>query len=522
MVAAFLKPNLPNMMENGADRIAELNMAGLLRLDVFGEPHSQLADLPTLENGLWKLSGDGRMELTYKIRSDARWHDGTPVTSPDYVFGTTVAQDRQLDHVVDSLWSTHIESVMAPDPQTVVVTWTQAYYAATSFPTGLRTGLFHLLPRHLVEPIYSQTPKEHFYAHPYFNVEFVHAGPFKVREWRPDSHVVLDAFDGYVLGRPKLDTIEVRFIPDPNTLLVNLLANEVHLSLGQSISPEQVRELGARWADGKGVTSPALASSVGIFYQQINPTPALLSDVRLRQALMHAFNRQGLADTFLAGTSPPAHAIVGGLHPRAHEIAVKYEYDLRRANQLMEEMAWTKGPEGIWQDASGRRMDTFEVRGIQEEEIRVQATIASEADWKAFGIPTTLVMLPANHGRGDEYIHTWPATRTAGIAAGPIAGLFSYFHSSRVRTPENRFRGGNGPRYISTELDNSIDRAIATVPRAERELLIEQAVLHMTQNAITIGVYYNPYSNGVSNRLINVTTSSTYAHGWDAHLWDLK
>jgi len=44
----------------------------------------------------------------------------------------------------------------------------------------------------------------------------------------------------------------------------------------------------------------------------------------------------------------------------------------------------------------------------------------------------------------------------------------------------------------------------------------------MTQNAITIGVYYNPYSNGVSNRLINVTTSSTYAHGWDAHLWDLK
>jgi ABC-type transport system substrate-binding protein len=100
--------------------------------------------------------------------------------------------------------------------------------------------------------------------------------------------------------------------------------------------------------------------------------------------------------------------------------------------------------------------------------------------------------------------------------------LFSYFHSSRVRTAENRYRGGNGPRYVSAELDSSIDRAIATVAKPERERLIEQAVQHMTQNAITIGVYYNPYSNGVSNRLVNVTTSSTYAHGWDAHLWDVR
>jgi ABC-type transport system substrate-binding protein len=522
VVAAFLKPNLPNMIENGADRIAELNMAGLLRLDTWGEPHAQIAELPTLENGLWKVFDDGRMELTYKIRPDAKWHDGTPITSADYLFGSTVAQDKQLDHVVDSLWSTHIDAVTAPDPRTIAVTWTQAYYAATSFPTGLRSGQFQLLPRHIVEPIFTQTPKEHFYAHPYFNADFVHAGPFKVREWRADSHVVLDAFDGYVLGRPKIDTFEVRFIPDPNTLLVNLLANEVDLSLGQSVSPEQVRELSARWADGKGVTSPALASSVGIFYQFMNPTPALLSDVRFRQALMHAFNRQGLADTFLAGTSPPAHAIVGGLHQRAHDVAVKYEHDLRRATQLMEEMGWSKGADGTWQDAGGRRMDTFEVRGVLEEEIRVQATIASEADWKAFGIPTTLTMLPANHGRGDEYVHTWPATRTAGVAAGPIAGLFSYFHSSRVRTAENRYRGGNGPRYVSAELDSSIDRAIATVAKPERERLIEQAVQHMTQNAITIGVYYNPYSNGVSNRLVNVTTSSTYAHGWDAHLWDVR
>ncbi len=163
----------------------------------------------------------------------------------------------------------------------------------------------------------------------------------------------------------------------------------------------------------------------------------------------------------------------------------------------------------------------MEVSGQQEEEVRVKATLTSEAHWRAFGIGTSLAMLPAT-GQDPRYLHTWPGTFTRGIAGGPASGLFAYFSASRVRLPENNFTGGNGPRYINAELDGLINRAMATIPRSERERAIDQAVRHMTENAIAIGVFYQPYNAAVSNRLVNVTTSSTFAQAWDAHVWDMK
>ena len=61
-----------------------------------------------------------------------------------------------------------------------------------------------------------------------------------------------------------------------------------------------------------------------------------------------------------------------------------------------------------------------------------------------------------------------------------------------------------------------------TIRLSEREETINQAVRHMTENAITIGAFYQPYNAAVNNRLVNVTTSSTFAHGWDAHVWDMN
>jgi peptide/nickel transport system substrate-binding protein len=519
LVAALLKPNVASMRENGSDRTYEFILGGLGRLDTWGNVHAQLAEaVPTIENGLWKVLPDGRMETTWKIRADAKWHDGVPITSADYLFGTAVASDKDLGEAVDGNFAS-VEAIEALDPQTVVIKWNKTYVFADAFPTGLGTGLFHLLPRHLLQSSY-EANKASFYSLPYWSSGMVHAGAYKVKEWIPDSHVLLEANDAYVLGRPKIDTVEIRFIPDTNTLIANLLAGSVHMTLGQSISPEQTANLKNTWREGTGVTSPVFGSAVGIFFQHINPDPAVMSDVRFRRALFHSFDRQALIDTVLAGQTKPAHALVGGLHPGADEAAVKYDFDLRRASQYMEELGFRKGSDGMWQDAQGRGL-SMEVRGVLEEEVRQKTTFASEGDWHAFGINTNLVMLPAT-GVDVAYQSTWPATRTAGIAGGLVAGLFNYFSVSRVRTAENNYVGGSGPRYVNAELDGLINRVMATIPRPEREQLIEQTVRHMTDNAITIGVFYQPYNAATNNRLVNVTTSSTFAHGWDAHLWDLR
>src|SRR5207302_10656429 len=85
--------------------------------------------IPSLADGDWKVLPDGGMELTWKLRPNVKWHDGTPLTADDFVFGIQVARDPDLPS--QHLGSVNlIRDVVAPDAQTFVVRWSAAYYGA--------------------------------------------------------------------------------------------------------------------------------------------------------------------------------------------------------------------------------------------------------------------------------------------------------------------------------------------------------------------------------------------------------
>src|SRR5678815_3215057 len=103
----------------GLDAIEELVQAGFSNFAHDGTLRPQLATaIPSLDNGQWRLEPDGRMELTWKIRPGATWQDGTPVTSDDFIFSATVAQDRDLPVFGSPAWG-QVERITAPDPSTV-------------------------------------------------------------------------------------------------------------------------------------------------------------------------------------------------------------------------------------------------------------------------------------------------------------------------------------------------------------------------------------------------------------------
>src|SRR5437868_2146299 len=93
----------------------------------------------------------------------------------------------------------------------------------------------YTMPAHLLEQSYTQGAKENFLSQTYFNKDYVGLGPFKVARWESGSHIDFAAFDKYFLGRPKLDTVRVQFIPDKNTMVANLNAKaiQVMMTLGQ-------------------------------------------------------------------------------------------------------------------------------------------------------------------------------------------------------------------------------------------------------------------------------------------------
>src|SRR5581483_2779168 len=195
----------------GVSETETLLNAGLAIQDSTDALHAQLAEaVPSVENGLWVVYPDGTMQTTWKIRSGAAWHDGTPFTSADLLFTASVEQDAELPIFRNVAYSS-VDRVEAPDTQTITIHWKRPFIEADTMFTNARALP---LPRHLLEKTYT-TDKEDFVNLPYWNREFVGTGPFKLREWEAGTHVILDANDAFVLGRPQIDQIEVKFIPDP-------------------------------------------------------------------------------------------------------------------------------------------------------------------------------------------------------------------------------------------------------------------------------------------------------------------
>src|SRR5262245_53654951 len=140
---------------------------GLAHADWVNDRRPQLAEtIPSVENGLWKLLPDGRMETTWPIRANARWHDGAPVTADDFVFTAMLAQDRDLP-VFSGREYRLIESLEAADARTLVVKWKQTYIRADEVFPSVR-------PKHILEAPY-QMDKQAMLQHAYWSTAYVGA-----------------------------------------------------------------------------------------------------------------------------------------------------------------------------------------------------------------------------------------------------------------------------------------------------------------------------------------------------------
>src|SRR4030095_4677521 len=179
----------------------------------------QLAEaVPTTENGLWRVLPDGRMETPWTLLPGATWHDGTPFTSDDLLFTATVVRDRELVIFRDRSFP-FIEGIEAPDPLTITVRWSKPYIQADRM---FSDDVAVPLPKQLLERAYTED-KANLVNLPYWTTEYVGTGPCKVKEWERASYILLQANDNYLLGRPKIDEIEVRIMPDANTIVAGLL-----------------------------------------------------------------------------------------------------------------------------------------------------------------------------------------------------------------------------------------------------------------------------------------------------------
>ena len=472
--------------------------------------------VPSIENGLWKLLPDGRMETTHPIRAGATWHDGAPLTGEDLLFTVNVVSDRELPQF-RMLGIDLIEHVEARD-LSAVVTWKQPFIDADALFSMIGNSSRSVpLPKHLLEQEYF-TNKAAFTELRYWSDEFVGIGPYRLKEWVRGSHLVLQAFDRYVLGRPKIDEIEVRFIPDPNTMIANMMSGGIEMPYGSIVGMDQAVTVKEQWRDGQVVMDPS--GWVVAYPQMIDPQPRIVLNVQFRRALMYATDRQQLVDTLMQGLLPVADNVFSpGTREfeATRESMVHYDYDPSRAARMLEELGYTRGADGTLRDSSGQPLQ-MEVRSYAQRDIHQKTLFPLVDFWKQAGIAAEPSARSATQAQDAREQATFPSflVLRQGNGLERLVGL----HSSQARVPDRNYTGTNNGRYQNPEMDSLVDRYQATIPWSERMQVAGQIVRHFGEQLPVLPFFYDALPLFVTNRLLNVYPSGNMA--WNVHEWDLR
>jgi peptide/nickel transport system substrate-binding protein len=515
-VSGLLTPGGTGQNTPGSTQVESLMSPGLTARSPQGSYVPRLAEqTPSVDNELWQVLPDGRMVTTWHIRPNVRWHDGAEFTADDVLFTAQVGMDREVPVAHDTRYR-YVERVEAPDPLTVTVTWKQPFIVAdTMFGSDSTIPL----PRHILGPLYEQS-KTSFINAPYFNREFVGTGPFILKEWADGSHLTLEANDAYVLGRPHVDQIVVAFIPASETLMTNLVAGAVDVTVGRSISLDQALQLRKQWPDGHVDVAPD--QPVYANPQFLIPDPPIILNVDLRRALYHAINRQEMADTLTGGLGTPADS---GLPPDDPQYAplqaqiVRYPYDPQRASQKLAELGYSRGGDGLLRDAAGQPLQLPLVS--TDTDAYTKSVLAVSDYWQRVGVTTQLDVVPRARESDLQYRATFPGFEVVSTGSGIDA--LDYYRTTERRTAANGYNGRNRSGYASPELELLLDRYYSTVPIGDRLDVLGTIVHTLTDQVVGIYLFTQGTPTAINNRLVSVTGEFSRAQEtWNAEQWDVK
>jgi len=404
-----------------------------------------------------------------------------------------------------------------------MIRWRQPYPDAG----GLRME-FQPLPRHLLGDALDTGDPEGFVTLPFWTNEYVGVGPYRLTRWEPGALLEAAAFDGHALGRPKIDRLIVRFVPDENTALTNLLAGEGQYATGRSLRFEHAQVLKREWtptAKGSVLLTPDTPRYTSVQFRTDFVNPQALHDLRVRKALVTSTDRQALNDAIFDGAGamidmfiakhtaydrvPDVERVIS----LAERAITRYPFDLRRAEEYFAEAGFRRGNDGVLINGAGERMsmEVWADAGPQyEKEQAIMADI-----WKGIGVETKVSFVPPARLRDNEWRSSFPALHTTS------AGRLESMASVGIPTPQNRWGGSNRGSWSNAEYDRLWDAFNTTLEPSTRGDLAVQ-MLKMGSEELPMWVLY--HNQSVSAHVAGVkgpNNSSLNSDTWNIYLWEV-
>jgi peptide/nickel transport system substrate-binding protein len=494
--------------------------AGLTRYDLTGKVITHIAEkVPTLEDGDWKILPEGGMEVTWKLRPGVLWHDGTPLTAEDFAFGFQVVTDPALSAASRGDVPS-IADARATDPQTLVVLWkTQSIFGNNNAFDGIPA-----IPRHLFRELYLAGDMAAFENSFLWSVNWVGLGPYRVSDFVVGSHVEGTAFDQFFLGRPKIDRVTIFYRGDANAMVAGVLAGDIDIiPNGGSIDVPQMAAVRQSWGTEGGLT---LANPKGVrtlYLQMRDPANPWARDVRVRQGLLHALDREGIIEALVFGLVaradyqiPPEDPVYALAEERR---LPRYPYDPARAERLFADAGFTRGADRMLRSSAGQPLwiDVMSSSGGAN----VQEATAVAAQWTAAGAQssptpysTSVDARQVKHEMQGAVV--WPWNFSIFVSRNLIA--------SETGTAANRWRGSNWGGYSNPAYEALYKDLADTLDAGKRTEALFQITGHIAEELPVLPLFYHPDIT-ISRKGLEgpgAVPAVQRASSWNIHLWDLK
>ena len=445
--------------------------ASPLRYDDNWNPKPYLAES-------WEVAADG-MSVTLKLVKNAVFHDGKPVTSEDVAFSIMTIK---ANHPFQTMLAA-VDKVETPDPFTAIIKLSHPHPALL---LAMSPALMPILPKH----IYGDG--QEIKAHP-ANLKPVGSGPYRLIDYKQGEYYTLEKFDKFFIpGRPKLDKILVKIVSDSNAAMVSIERGDVN-ALPFVVGVRDIERL--EKMPSVTITNKGFTGIGPINWLAFNTRKKPLDDVRVRQAIAFAANRDFITSKLMAGKAAAATGPIAPGSPLDEPNVEKYKLDLAKSGDLLDAAGYPKKPDG-----SRMSLTIDYIPGTDEQQRNVAEYLRSQL--KRAGINLEVRAAP-DFPTWAQRISSFDFDLTMDTVfnwGDPVIGVDRTYLTSNIR---KGIIWSNTQQYSNPKVDELLVAAARETSPDKRKAMYSEFQKIVVSDApiyfINAVPYYNAFSKGLSN-----------------------
>lgn len=463
--------------------------ASLLEFDDKWQPVPYLAKS-------WKISDD-RLTYSFHLVENATFHDGKPITSQDVAFSFEILKNN---HPFGVSMFAAVDRVETPDPHTAVFKLSKPHPALL---LSLSPVLLPIIPKH----VYSTAPIR---THP-ANLKPIGSGPFKFVEYKPGDYFIFDRYEKFFRpGKPYLDRIIGKGAKDANAVEIAFRQGDFHYAaFSGRLRLQNITRL--KKVDELVVTDRGYDAVGPISYLEFNLRKSAFKDIRVRQAIAHAIDKDFIAQKLHLGLSVKATGPIVHSFPFYTPDVRTYDFNLEKANRLLDESGYPRKAGGLRFSAT---LDWY------PGDLDNQQMIAEylKAALAKIGIDAQL-RPPPDFGTWASRVTSWDYDLTvSGIYsyADPVIGVHRLYLCSNIKHVIYTNTGG----YCNPKVDEILDKASTETDFNKRKALYAEFQKRLTEDLPLIWTHENPYFTIYNKDLRDVPLGIWGAMApWDKMYW---